>query len=254
MIDALVLAGSPNDGRLKSCSTAEYEALIPIGNKAMVEYVVSALIKSRNINRIVIVGPKELASVFSGLPIKIVESQGKMMDNLYSGLTNLSDSERTLVVTADIPLVTAKILDDFLSLCGDKKSDLYYPVVPKATVSEKFPSVTRTYVKLKDGVFTGGNVFLVNPSVVPKCLEKGQQFVDLRKSPVKLCKMLGLGFLIKFLSRRLSLKEVERKASLLFGIKGQAVICHHPEVGLDIDKPSDLTMAVESLGANVNVN
>jgi 2-phospho-L-lactate guanylyltransferase (CobY/MobA/RfbA family) len=249
MIDALVLAGSPNNGPLKECSCAEYEALINIGNKTMVEYVVEALIKSKNINRIVVVGPKELATIYNNSSIKIVAPEGKIMDNLHSGLKHLVGTGRVLVVTSDIPLLTTKALDDFLSACGDKKNDLYFPIVPQTSVKEKFPLVQRTYVQLKDGVFTGGNVFLVNPAVVSKCIKKGQEFIDFRKSPLKLCGLLGLKFLVKFLMHRLSVNEIEMKASSLLGIKGKAVICSNPEVGVDIDKPSDLTLAIKSLNS-----
>ena len=33
MVDAIVLAGSSNDGPLKDCSSARYEALIPVGSR-----------------------------------------------------------------------------------------------------------------------------------------------------------------------------------------------------------------------------
>ena len=37
MVDAVVLAGSPNNGPLRECSTVSHEALIPLGAKTMVE-------------------------------------------------------------------------------------------------------------------------------------------------------------------------------------------------------------------------
>ena len=45
MVDAVVLAGSTNNGPLKECSPVRHEALIPIGDKTMVEHVVDALLK-----------------------------------------------------------------------------------------------------------------------------------------------------------------------------------------------------------------
>jgi len=52
-IDAIILAGSLNDGKLKDSSPVLYEALITIGKKAMIEYVIDALLNSSNIGKIV---------------------------------------------------------------------------------------------------------------------------------------------------------------------------------------------------------
>ena len=248
MIDALVLAGSPNDGMLKECSDADFEALIAIGKRAMVEYVVEALLHSENINRILVVGPGELAELFSPAGIEVISPQTSLMNNIAFGVKHLPQSEQILVITSDIPLITAEAIDDFLRLCRLNKADLYFPVIPQQAVNNKFPSVKRTYVKLKEGTFTGGNVFLVNPGVVSKCIEVGQRLVEARKSPIRLCKIIGLGFLGKYLLHQLSLAEAEQKVSELLGINGRAVICKHPEVGVDVDKPSDLEIVSQTLG------
>ncbi|MBM7855202.1 GTP:adenosylcobinamide-phosphate guanylyltransferase [Desulfohalotomaculum tongense] len=250
MIDALVLAGSPNDGLLKDCSSAKFEALIPIGERTMVEYVVEALRQSKKIGQVVVVGPRELSALLSPRGVKVVAPKKTVMENIYYGFQHLPNAQRALVVTSDIPLITSETIDNFINLCGDCKSDLYFPAVPKDAVEKKFPLVKRTYVKLREGTFTGGNVFMVNPAVVPKCLDIGQRFVEMRKSPLKLCGMLGVKFLIKFITNSLTLEEVEQKASAVLGIRGRVVICSFPELGVDIDKPSDLSLAMEALGVS----
>ncbi|MBO8138101.1 MAG: NTP transferase domain-containing protein [Desulfotomaculum sp.] len=247
MIDALVLAGSPNNGLLKECSSAKFEALIPIGSRAMVEYVIDALAKSKNIRNIVVVGPEELSDYLSFNNVKVIKSQNDLIKNISLGFKNLTDAERVLVATSDIPFVTTEIVDNFIGLCGKCEKDLYFPVVPKEAVKRRFPQVERTFVKLKDGTYTGGNIFLVNPLVVPKSLRNGQRFIEMRKSPLKLCRLLGASFVFKFLTRRLTLRQAEQKVSELLGIKGQAVVCTFPEVGVDIDKPSDLSLAVQTM-------
>jgi GTP:adenosylcobinamide-phosphate guanylyltransferase len=155
------------------------------------------------------------------------------------------------VVNADIPLITPEALNNFLTMVCDDTIDIYYPVVPKEIIQDRFPCAERTYVNLKEGIFTGGNLFLINPDIVEVCSEKGQEFVNLRKSPIKLCKLLGLPFVIKFLLHRLSMNEVECKVSSLMNIKGAGVISSYPEVGIDVDKPSDLELVIkEMLKAN----
>jgi len=56
--------------------------------------------------------------------------------------------------------------------------------------------------------------------------------------------------LLKFLTRSLTIAEAEQKASMLLGrIKGVVVVSKYPEVGVDVDKPDDLALALRTLGA-----
>lgn len=247
MVDAVVLAGSPNNGPLKECSPARHEALIPLGAKTMVEHVVDALLQARQVGRVLIIGPSEdLSSLSFDHRTTMAPSQGGILENIEAGLKIWPGAKRILLVTSDIPLLTPQAVDDFLELCGDMAGDLYYPVIEKTVVEKKFPAASRTYVKLKEGVYTGGNLFLLNPAVYKKCVENGEKIVSLRKSPIGLCRMLGLKFVIKFLMRSLTLKEAEEKVCrLLGGIKGIVVISKHPEVGVDVDKPDDYELALK---------
>ncbi|GBF32838.1 hypothetical protein DCCM_1034 [Desulfocucumis palustris] len=251
MVDAIVLAGSPNTGPLKECSPARYEALISIGGKTMVEYVVEALNSSKKINNIVVVGPRdELAEIMPGY-VTVVPAGNSLLENLMEGLRHLSGTEKVLMATCDIPMITPQAIENFLDLCSGKQADIYYPVISKKDVERIYPCTSRTYVSLKEGRFTGGNLFLFKPEVVEGCMKKGQQLVAARKSPVKMCKLLGTVFLIKFLLRQVSLREAESRVSTVLGVSGAVVISSYPEVGVDVDKPSDLQLATEKLSMAV---
>ncbi len=252
MLDAVVLAGSRNDGPLKECSPVKYEALIPIGSRAMVEYVVEALLGTRRIRRVLVVGPAAgLAALPAGARMSIVDSDGGMMENIEAGLKQLPGEKRVLLATSDIPLLTSGAVDNFLSLCGDMSGDLYYPVIEKNLVENIFPATRRTYVRLKEGVFTGGNLFLINPAVYKRCVEDGRKIIDLRKSPIGLCRILGVTFLVKYICRMLTLTDAEKKVSQLLGIRGTVVRSAFPEVGVDVDKPGDLELVLKVLRNNI---
>ncbi|MGB9804169.1 nucleotidyltransferase family protein [Desulfofundulus sp.] len=249
MVDAVVLAGSPNNGPLKECSPVPYEALIPIGSKTMVQYVVEALIRARGVDRIVVVGPRhELVNQLKDDRVRVVPAGSGLLENVQRGLEELPGTHRVLLVSSDIPLITPRAIEDFLELCKGQDADLYYPIVPKEVVERRFAvPVRRTYVSLKEGVFTGGNLFLLNPEVVSRCLPLGQQLVDARKSPLRLCRLVGLSFLFRFLLHRVTLEEAQARVSRLLGIRGVVVISHYPEVGVDVDKPVDLALVTRTL-------
>ena len=250
MVDALVLAGSLNDGPLRDCSPARFEALIPIGGKAMVLYVLDALKASRHVDRIVLVGPSgELAPMAAGPGILLAGSAGGIMENIEAGLNRLPAARRVLLATSDIPLLTGQAVDDFIGQCGDMEADLYYPVIRRDVIEKRFPNTRRTYVTFKEGTFTGGNLFLINPAIFKRCAENGQKIIDQRKNPLGLCRLLGTGFVIKFLLRRLTISEAQKKVSQLLEIDGKVNISRYPEVGVDVDKPVDLELVKEAIRA-----
>lgn len=239
MLDAIILAGSKNSGPLKECSNENNEAMIKIGNKPMIRYVAEALFESRHISKVVIVGPEELKSVFPESAVTVIAPEETAVQNLEKSLQYVNPAYKTLVATCDIPLLTQNAVDEFILMTTNKEVDLFYPVVPMEDINRILPDIKRTSVQLTEGTFTGGNLFVINPKAVCGCVSKVEQFVSFRKSPLKLCRLLGLKFVFKFLLKRLSISEIEKKVSELLGIKGKAVITHYPEIGVDVDKPSD---------------
>lgn len=249
-INGVVLAGGAVGDNLKSSTGVNDEALIPIGNHLMVEYVVSALEETGSVGKIAVVGPVEhLEEKLGGHPnVVLVPTGGSVAGSVVNGLSVLPPSEYVLVACSDIPLITPAALKGFLSSCREAGiADFYYPIVERSLSESKFPQARRTYVNLIEGSFTGGNVFLMRPEIVASRVDLADQLISLRKDPLGLCKAIGLMFIIKFLLRRLSIKEVEEKFSKLLGFHGVAVKCVYPEIGMDVDKPSDLDLVKQVL-------
>lgn len=248
MIDALVLAGSLNNGSLQSVSQEKYEALIKIGNDSMLSYVLKALQNSAEIDRIVVIGPEAIKAT---LPCGIswIEASTTMMENIQRGASAMD--RPFLITTSDVPLLTPRDINGFLDLCGDKQRDLYFPLIPRELVEKEYPGCRRTYIHFKEGVFTGGNLFLVNPQVVESCLTVGEELINMRKNPLALARRVGFSLLIKLLLHKLSVQEVQHKASRLLGIQGQAVVCPYPGVGVDVDKPADYVLISRVMGYDI---
>ncbi len=175
-------------------------------------------------------------------------SRGHIVGNILAAFALLPPAEKVLICSSDIPFITGRIVDGLLDLCAQREADLYYPVVERSQADRRFPGVRRTYVRLREGTFTGGNMFLVNPAIAPRVERIIRRFLDHRKNPLKMAGILGWRFVIRLLLRRLSLKELEEHVSQLLQIRGAVVICPYPEVGIDVDKPSDLQIARAALG------
>ena len=243
-MDAVILGGAVNSGSLKKSAAARYEAQIEITGRPMIDFVVAALDKLENIDRVVVGVADEVAAGLRGKKIwKVVPPRPAMVESLHRALSLVGGGGHVLVLTSDIPLITAEALRDFLEQCRKREADIYYSLVPRRVIEERFSGVQRTYVRLKDGTFTGGNVVLLNPEAVLACSHYLRQAVQLRKHPVKLCRLLGIKFFLKFLGGRLTVAEVEVRVEELIKLKGAGVVSLYPEIGIDVDKPSDLQFA-----------
>lgn len=249
-VEAIVLAGASNSGALGSVSDASHEALILLEGRPMIHYVLDALRSAPSIARILVVGPVAFLEKYGGLEgVELHESGSSMVENLQIGIERLKPSGPVLVVTSDIPLLTAEAIEDFVHRCEEVQADIYYPIVSRDVNEARFPGVKRTYVHLKEGVFTGGNMVLIKPEIVASCREMIAKAVAMRKNPVQLSRLLGFAFILKLLLNRLTLREIEERVRIILGFRGVAVISPYPEVGIDVDKPEDLQLVEAVLKA-----
>ncbi|MDA8335647.1 MAG: nucleotidyltransferase family protein [Peptococcaceae bacterium] len=247
MIGALILAGSPNTGPLAAASQEAWEALIPVNGRPMIAYVMDALAGAGRLAQTVVVGPEELRGRTGG-DVSLAPPGPGLMSVLAAAMDRFAGMERVLIATSDIPMLTAGAVTAFLDACGDMGRDIYYPVVTSRCIEERYPGCKRTYIPFREGVFTGGNLFLVNPAVMARCAEKGQIFLEARKSPLKLSRLVGWTFLVRFLLHLVSLREAETRMTRLLGVTGRVLVLDYPEIGVDVDKPDDLALARRVLG------
>ena len=239
-MDALILGGAPNKGPLRKISCAEYEAGINIAGRPMIDYVISTLSKVPVISRIVVVCDESVLSEESKNQVNSIVKPGRtLFESLDNGIRATETREPLLVLTADIPLISKEALEDFLQQCQSQKADVYYSFVPKEVNENKYPGVRRTYVKLREGVFTGGNIVLLSPEIIGEHTQVLNKAISLRKKTLKLCLMLGWKYLFYLVTGRLTIRQIEEQVARILKIKAVGVISTFPEVGIDVDKPGD---------------
>ena len=251
MIGALILAGSRNTGALAAASQEAWEALIPVGGRPMIGYVYDALAGTGRIAQTVVVGPEQELRGWVGGEVSFAPPGERLMSLLASAMDRFEGMERVLIATSDVPMLTARAVTAFLDACGDMSLDIYYPVVDSRCIEKRYPGCVRTYIPFREGVFTGGNIFLVNPAVMAGCAEKGQAFLEARKSPLRLSGLVGWTFLVRFLLHLVSLKEAEARMTRLLGVSGRVLAVDYPEIGVDVDKPDDLALARRVIGGGL---
>lgn len=242
IVKGVILAGGKIKGELKEITGVENKAFIKIAEKEIIDYTIEALQKANNVKEFIIVGEEEkLENKLKDKLVKIIPAKETMLENIFSAIEYYKGEDKILFLGADAPLINSIMIDDFLEECKKKEADIYYPIIEKKLNEEKFLGMKRTYARLKEGTFTGGNMFLLNPEVLISFKELLEEVIGSRKSVIKLLKILGFIFIVKFLLRRLAISDTEKRVGeILKGYKMIAVICKNPEVGVDIDKISDL--------------
>ena len=165
MVDAFISAGGLSPW-LKPLTGTEHRCLAPVGDKRIIDYIIDALQQSSCVRRIVIAARQEaLPELRATLPkyILLCEAEGDLPATALVAVKVLGEdsTEKLLGVCDDIPLLTPTAVRDFLAACAEQpQHELYYPIIPKDACLAAFPAAQRTYGKLADGIFTGGNMML----------------------------------------------------------------------------------------------
>ena len=245
-MDVIVMAGGriePEDP-LYAMTGMTNKTLIPIAGKPMLQYVVDALAGSPKVEKFVLVGltPEECPDL--GVPVTYVSSQAGIFDNVVAGIKKLRqikpDAELAIMSTADIPLLTTEMVDWFIETCTETDHDIYYTAVERSVMERRFAQSGRTFIPLSDGAYCGGDIFMARTDLIHSNQALIDKLMEARKSFLKQVRLLGLGFLIRFALRRLTVADAERRVSKTLNVRGRAIITPYAEMGMDVDKPHQL--------------
>ncbi len=252
-MNAIVTAGGvpEPDEPLYPITQGQPKALIPIAGRPMVAYVVEALARSGRIEPIVLVGlPPEIALTLPA-PVVRLPSYGGMLENIEAGLDWLRRSyphdDRTVLCSSDIPLITPEIVNAHLDTCLETDHDLYYAIVEKSVMEARFPGSRRTYARIKDGTFTGGDLNMVRTMATEKRRDLLQKLIAARKSPLRQARLIGFWPLVRFITRQITIAEAQELALRILGLRGRAIISPYAELAMDVDKPWQLEIVRREL-------
>ena len=112
-INAVVLAGDSKKSLVQE--GVENKSLLPINGRPMVEYVVDALGESPLVGKVSIVGPVEhLKACLGDKADYYIEDRESLFENVKAGIEPFSNDGAVLIVTSDIPMITGRMITDFV--------------------------------------------------------------------------------------------------------------------------------------------
>ena len=185
-LDAVVLAGTHQNP--KRLIAGRNKAFLEVGGQVLLRYVVNALVGAKSIDQIFVVGPaEELVNELAGCSprVRIIAQRGKMLTNCWAGIEASEDHHRhdpdipvkerpLLVISCDLPLVTTRSIDDYVSRCArlDNASEspcaMFAGVVDEPGVTPFHPSgdkpgIQRPFVELACGRLRLANIYVGRP-------------------------------------------------------------------------------------------
>ncbi len=185
-LDAVVLAGTHQN--TKRLIAGRNKAFLNVGGKALIRYVVDALLAAERVGQIFVVGPtEELLEELAGYSsrVRVIAQRGKMLTNCWAGIEASEDYHRhdtvvavnerpLLIISSDLPLVTARSIDDFIYRCArlDNASETPYgllagvvdePGVRPFHPERDKPGIKRPFVELEFGRLRLANIYVGRP-------------------------------------------------------------------------------------------
>lgn len=248
---AVILAGgkiSPGNELWDECKGLP-KAMIDIQGKPMIQWVIDAASEASSIEKLIIVGLPEFENLKSEKPVQLLTDEGGIIENLSAAakfiLKEAPQAEYFLSITADIPLISAEIIEKVIAENHEPGFDFFYHIVEKKVMDASFPGVKRTYFKLKDGLYCGGDMHVISPKAFVN--PAYYKFVEYRKNPLKLITMFGYGVLFRMIFWPPSLGLAAKIVNKRTGFSGKAVVCDEPAIGMDVDTLHHLAIAREKL-------
>ena len=247
-MDAIVIAGGiPEPGDLLYENTqGQPKALLDICGKPMVQWVLDALNRAETVDQVVIIGLTPDHGLVCPKIKAYIPDQGGMLDNIKGGAHKVKElnpsAEFILIVSSDIPGITAEHVNWVVNTCMQTKDDLYYNVITQSTMEARYPGSKRSYLQLKDVKVCGGDMNVLRTSKVDENTAFWEQMIATRKNALKQVLLIGVDTLLLVLLRQLDMQKAVEKVARKVNMSGKAILCPYAEVGMDVDKPFQLEL------------
>ncbi len=259
-IPVAVLAGErPGGSALAHHFQQASSVLVALAGATPLEWALRALQQSKAIQGGWLLGPEQQllqahpganAAIASlGLEWRAAQSgPAQTLLCLCQGITN----RPILVTTADHALLTAEIVDHFVTAASTHSADLVIGLVPYRLVASRWPASARTQIRLHDGVYCGANLFMLRHAQADNAIALWRSFEARRKKPWRLAQKLGYTTLLRYLLGRLSVAALAARFSELSDCQVGFVELPFARAAVDVDSVADWQLAEQELSTGTS--
>lgn len=249
-LDAVVIAGGvPKPGDpLYSLTRGRPKALLEAAGKSLLQWVLDALGTSDRVRSVLVIGLGDDAA--SGAhclkPVSFLGTQGNMLANVRAGLQRVAatypDARHALVVGADVPTITPETVAWVVDTAMQTDHDICYSVIERSVMEKRFPESKRTYTRMKGTTVCGGDMNVIAIRTATGANPIWDQIIEARKNVLKQAALVGWGPFWGLLTAQLTLEQAQVVVRDRLGVNARVLRCPFAEVGMDVDKPSQLEL------------
>lgn len=263
-MNAIILAGGRIADDLQLDPPVQAKAQILLLGRLMVEYVIEAVRGCAQVERIcVVAGDWFPALAAAEKAHHFVPEHGDEADNLYAALDALDSDQPTVMLAADVPLITSEMLSQFLDQCPPE-ADVVYAFIEKRHILERLgdrrgrSGTTKdgwVFARVAEGQFTGGSLFYFRPQALRRAEALLRQVLEARRHLWRLALIVGPGLILRALlqqflpMRVLSWHDIVRRMGELAKANCVGVASQQAELAFDVDYPTDVELAERELRA-----
>jgi molybdopterin-guanine dinucleotide biosynthesis protein A len=241
---ALVLAGSRGEpDPLSAYAGVSHKGLIELGGETLLARVIGALdragaahigVSTSDPAIIEALGRLTTAARLEALPASASPSLSVGQGARALGLP-------VLVTTVDHALLQPEWITRFLTDIP-AEADVAALLAPETAVRSAAPDTIRSFMKFRDGRYSGCNLFYLRGDPALAVIDLWRQVEAHRKQPWKIAALLGPGMLIGYLLGRLTLDDAVRRLGRKAGVAAAAIRTPYGLAAVDVDKPADLDL------------
>ena len=251
---AVVLAGQRDgEDELAKYAGVDSKAFADMGGKAMLQRVLETLLSAACVGKVLLCGPerenlKQLAAVdtwISAGDIEWLAPRESPSASTYDALNRLPPGDRVLLTTADHPLLTECIIDEFCRQSIKQDADLVVGFAPYTLVHEKFPTMKKTVMRFKGDELCGCNLFAFLTPESREAANFWRRLESQRKNPLRLIRILGWLTVVKYVLGRLTLDDALGALERKLGLRVRAVMLSDGDAAVDVDSVSDYQLVRE---------
>jgi GTP:adenosylcobinamide-phosphate guanylyltransferase len=246
----ILAAGRGADDPMAKAYGVAHKCTIAIAGKPMLRWVLDALRGTAIATPYVIV-IDDTKALSPAPDLDIINAENSAPASAIAAINHINQFP-VLITTGDHPLLTPAMINHVLRHAETSEADVLVGLATMETIQVAYPETKRTYFNLGGTRVSGCNLFVVKTQAGLKLLERWQYLEHNRKKPWKLVGAFGvlpiLWFAIGTLTPQRAFGHISRK----LGIIVEPVFLPFAEAAIDVDKPSDHSLAEAILKKRLN--
>lgn len=244
--DVILPAGGRVDPLLAAEAGTDVKALFQFGEETILARTLNVLQASGLARRLVAIGGDGVQKEAQRFGAHVLPEGKTGPENILSGLKWLRSQpdppRKVMVVTTDLPFLDADQIRRFIDLCPEDRA-VCVPLIAREQWDARFPGSTAMFVRLGDGEWTTGGLFLLDAEALERSMPQIERVFAQRKSKLGMAMLLGPTFAYRLLTKTLTVTQIEAKIQAMLGCTGAAVRGAPPELAYDIDDLEDYAFA-----------